>query len=251
MLTGAAPWLTLPGPVIAPRIERLVAVYPDHLAGIEGDWLVWKDGSRMEIGASSPPRPFEEMLRSASIADQLRQVYEPGPLRGPPPRDHNPGRLRNTAFFLKMYGDCLRGEVARRSRPVVWMPRTRAQPVPVTTVNGVATRLERVIDVLDTMPDRLKAYLTPSAGTYSCRSVADTGQPSMHAFGAAIDISVRYSDYWLWASRSRDDVPYRNRIPMEIVEVFEAERFIWGGKWYRYDTMHFEYRPELFASGAG
>jgi hypothetical protein len=29
--------------------------------------------------------------------------------------------------------------------------------------------------------------------------------------------------------------------------VFEAERFIWGGKWYHYDTMHFEYRPELFA----
>jgi D-alanyl-D-alanine carboxypeptidase len=21
--------------------------------------------------------------------------------------------------------------------------------------------------------------------------------------------------------------------------------FIWGGKWYHYDTMHFEYRPEL------
>jgi hypothetical protein len=21
--------------------------------------------------------------------------------------------------------------------------------------------------------------------------------------------------------------------------------FIWGGYWYHYDTMHFEYRPEL------
>ena len=25
----------------------------------------------------------------------------------------------------------------------------------------------------------------------------------------------------------------------------EAEGFIWGGRWYHYDTMHFEYRPEL------
>jgi len=20
---------------------------------------------------------------------------------------------------------------------------------------------------------------------------------------------------------------------------------VWGGKWYHYDTMHFEYRPEI------
>ena len=38
-------------------------------------------------------------------------------------------------------------------------------------------------------------------------------------------------------------------IPVEIVEPVEAEGFSWGGKWYHYDTMHFEYRPELFASG--
>jgi peptidoglycan LD-endopeptidase CwlK len=27
--------------------------------------------------------------------------------------------------------------------------------------------------------------------------------------------------------------------------VFEKHGFIWGAKWYHYDTMHFEYRPEL------
>jgi hypothetical protein len=27
--------------------------------------------------------------------------------------------------------------------------------------------------------------------------------------------------------------------------IFEKHGFIWGGKWYHYDTMHFEYRPEL------
>jgi hypothetical protein len=30
----------------------------------------------------------------------------------------------------------------------------------------------------------------------------------------------------------------------ERVEIFERHGFIWGGKWYHYDTMHFEYRPE-------
>ena len=38
---------------------------------------------------------------------------------------------------------------------------------------------------------------------------------------------------------------YRNRMPKEIVDIFERHGFIWGGKWYHYDTMHFEYRPEL------
>jgi hypothetical protein len=38
---------------------------------------------------------------------------------------------------------------------------------------------------------------------------------------------------------------YRNRMPMEIVEIFEKHGFIWGGKWGHFDTMHFEYRPEL------
>ena len=33
--------------------------------------------------------------------------------------------------------------------------------------------------------------------------------------------------------------------PAAIVAAFEAEGFIWGGKWHEYDLMHFEYRPEL------
>jgi hypothetical protein len=232
----------------APRegVARLVARYPDHLSGFDDVSVTWRDGTRMPTGAGRPPRPFAEMLRDATIADQLRQAYEPGPLPAPPPRDHSPGRLRHTPFFVKMYGDCRAGGTASRLRPVRWMPRSAPQTVPVTTVNDVAGRLERVIDALEGMPDRLKAYLVPSAGAFNCRVVADTGLPSMHSFGAAIDIALRFSDYWVWA-RPRGGLSHRNRIPPEIVEAFEAERFIWGGKWYHFDTMHFEYRPELFA----
>lgn len=226
------------------RIGRLVAAYPDHLARIDGGDLVWRDGTRMPTGAGRPERPFEAMLRDATLADQVRQTYVSGPPAGPPARDHSPGRLRNTAFFVKMYGDCRRGGAAGRHRTVTWMPKTRPQPLPVTTVNDVASRLERVVADLEGLPDRLKAYLVPSAGTFNCRTVADTGLLSMHAYAAAIDLNVAHSDYWSWA-RARGDIPYRNRIPYAIAEVFEAQRFIWGGKWYHYDTMHFEYRPEL------
>jgi hypothetical protein len=42
--------------------------------------------------------------------------------------------------------------------------------------------------------------------------------------------------------------PYRNRVPYEIVEIFERHGFIWGGKWGHFYTMHFEYRPEFFVN---
>jgi len=34
-------------------------------------------------------------------------------------------------------------------------------------------------------------------------------------------------------------------MPWEIIRIFEKHGFIWGGKWYHYDTMHFEYMPEI------
>lgn len=71
---------------------------------------------------------------------------------------------------------------------------------------------------------------------------------SVHSFGAAFDINVGFSDYW-YNNRNKTNpkahIPFKNRIPLEIVELFEKNGFIWGGRWYHYDTMHFEYRPEL------
>jgi hypothetical protein len=29
------------------------------------------------------------------------------------------------------------------------------------------------------------------------------------------------------------------------VRAFESHGFVWGGKWLFFDTIHFEYRPEL------
>ncbi len=70
----------------------------------------------------------------------------------------------------------------------------------------------------------------------------------MHAFAAAIDLNVKFADYWIWSGGRPGRVPvYRNKVPRAIIEVFERHGFIWGGKWYHFDTMHFEYRPELIA----
>ncbi|MCG3705331.1 M15 family metallopeptidase [Aliarcobacter butzleri] len=53
-----------------------------------------------------------------------------------------------------------------------------------------------------------------------------------------------FSNYWQWDEKD-GKIEYKNKIPLEIVEIFEKYGFIWGGRWYHFDTMHFEYRPEL------
>jgi hypothetical protein len=93
----------------------------------------------------------------------------------------------------------------------------------------------------------MTSYLVPSAGTYLCRPIAATDRISVHAYGAAIDINVQFSDYWLWAKAKDGNFAWRNRIPGQIAEIFERHGFIWGAKWHHFDTMHFEYRPEIIA----
>jgi hypothetical protein len=63
-----------------------------------------------------------------------------------------------------------------------------------------------------------------------------------------MDINTKHSHYWQWVCDCTDEnkiLAYRNAIPQGIVDIFEKHGFIWGGKWYHYDTMHFEFRPEL------
>ena len=54
-------------------------------------------------------------------------------------------------------------------------------------------------------------------------------------------------DYWEWSKGKDGKIAWTNRIPGAIGEIFERHGFIWGAKWYHFDSMHFEYRPEIIA----
>lgn len=226
-------------------LDALVAAYPETLTRHDGKMLYWRDGTAMPVGDDEPDKPFERLLRSASILDQFRIPYPRGPLAAPPTLNQDPGRIRNAAFFKKMYGDCEKGEVTRHMVGIAWLPKTWGKAIRVTSVNGVAERLRAVSAEIDALPPEIKRAAYPIAGVYNCRRVADTGQPSVHGFAAAIDLNTAYAHYWFWQKPRRDPIVYRNKMPPAIVAAFEKHGFIWGGKWYHFDTMHFEYRPEL------
>jgi hypothetical protein len=238
---------SLAAPVQADSIlSALVAAYPDHLSGYDDGAIVFNSGRRMPLSDGNPQKSFEQLLGRPSIRDQFALAYPLGTNIKIPGRNEDPGRFRNEPFFNAIYGDCRRGEVTPKLRRVAWLPRHGGGKVMVTTVNGVADKIAAISRELDTLPD-LARYAAGSTGAYSCRNIAGTRRLSFHGYGAAIDLNLRFSDYWLWKANTGSPV-WRNRIPAAIVEIFERHGFIWGGRWYHYDTMHFEYRPELIAA---
>ncbi|MBS0240951.1 MAG: M15 family metallopeptidase [Proteobacteria bacterium] len=232
--------------------QRLIRAYPEFLAAVEGNALIWTDGTRMTIDDGAGPKPADTLFAKPDLKDMFHWPYPAGAIAGDPGAGVDPGRIRNAAFFAKMYGRCSTGDVQTHLVDVAWLPKKSRQHLKVTRINGVADRLRAVSAELDELPAKFDAYLFPSAGTYNCRPIAGTEQASAHGFGIAIDIALKHSHYWRWSKPdAQGNRPWRNAMPPEIVAIFETHGFIWGGRWSHYDTMHFEYRPELIDACVG
>lgn len=225
-------------------LDRLVKAYPDFLASHDGQSVLWRDGERMRFD-DGREKTSGERLELPDLEDSFFDDYPAGREAANPPPDFDPGRSIFEPFFTKMYGDCKAGDVEKRLASVVWLPKNWGKTIRATTVNGVDKRLTQISAELDELPPDLIKYLKPTSDDYSCRPIAGTARLGMHAYAAAIDLNPAFGDNWQNVRRSRRQYRYRNRIPLEIVEIFEKHGFIWGGRWSHFDTPHFEYRPEL------
>jgi hypothetical protein len=234
---------------LAGHIDRLVKAYPGAITGVDGDALVLKDGTRLPISDGRTDKTFDELLDHPDIGDMFAFDYPAGAPAAQPPRNFDPGRIRVETLFKAVYGDCEKGTLAK-TRKVRWLPKHGGGPVTFTTAQGADKALEAVSAELDQLPQPFVKYLVPTAGTYACRPIAKTDRMSMHAYAAAIDINTKHTTYWQWVKPGSDGLyHWSNKIPKEIVAIFERHGFIWGGRWYHFDTMHFEYRPELLPQG--
>jgi hypothetical protein len=229
-------------------VGELIKAYPEFMDRVENNDLIWKDGTRMRIDDGKGPKSLELLLDEPDIKDMFVMKYPLGEKGIPPEINFDPGRIRYSPLFRKMYGDCRTDNIMTNAATVRWLPTKNGKNLTFTKINGASAALQKISAELDKLPDRFLQYLRPTQGTYNCRSIAESKRESPHSFGIAIDIAAAHSQYWLWSKPSPDGrIPYKNEIPWEIVHVFEQHGFIWGGKWYHYDTMHFEYRPEIIA----
>jgi hypothetical protein len=187
-------------------------------------------------------KDFNALFENPDLEDMLRLPYPLAWQEEAPGENFDPGRFRPDAFFKALYGKT-KEEIQAGLGYVRWMPSRGGPRLLVTTRFGVDKKLEEVIRELEELGPEYTAWLLPPGGTFNYRVISRTNRLSMHSFGIAVDIATGKSNYWQW---ERDGAAaYKNSIPHEIVAIFEKHGFIWGGKWYHFDTMHFEYRPEI------
>lgn len=237
---------------VSARMAALVAAYPEQVARYEAGMLVWRDGMRMAVGEPRPQLSYRQRIATATLWDQVSQRYFVGWPYEKPKRDFDPGRLRCESFFAKVYGDCA-ADVEHKLVRVKWPPAGPHAVVTFSSVNGAAAALEAVGNDLSLLPREVQRYAARPDGTYVWRQVAGGEQRSAHSYGIAIDfrLPVDVPAYWRWTMPSEDGaIEYPNSIVeddsmRQVVEAFERRGFVWGGKWYHFDLMHFEFRPEL------
>ena len=228
------------------KAEIFVQAYPNFFSGYKDNRLLFQDGGTIQFD-DGRKKSYEQLLSEPDPEDELSQTYPTGPESyGAPALNFDPGRYRCAALFKKMYGASAQA-VESQLTTIPWLPHSTHAFVRISRVNGVDRQLAAVSNELDQLPAEDKKYVLKTGGTFNWRPIAGSDQLSAHSFGIAIDIDPDYSDYWRWSAGGTHQavIPYKNRIPHRIVEIFERHGFIWGGKWYHYDTMHFEYRPEL------
>jgi len=188
-------------------------------------------------------KSFNDKLNDPDIHDMLDQLYIPGKVKKMPQENFDPGRLRIEKFFRSIYGQN-RKETLRNCVNVVFSKKK----VKFNKKNKAAAALNRVrmeLNALLKEKPNLKKYILPISGTFNWRVIAGTNRLSPHSFGIAIDLNSRYGYYWRWETPGVYIKKKIEEYPFEIIDIFEKNGFIWGGKWFHYDLMHFEYRPEL------
>jgi hypothetical protein len=224
------------------NVKTLMRFYPDIVA-FENNYLVMSNGEKI-LYDDHKQKSISELLDDPDVEDTFYWRYDS---KSEKPRNkEDAGRIRNEKFLKTLYGNS-QENVRKNLKSFVWCPKLVNQTVLFNKKNGAMEALKRVSDELDLHPE-WKKYLSNIGGTFNWRNISGTNRLSAHSFGITIDINTGFSNYWQWdcdCKNEETDLVYKNRIPTELVKIFEKNGFIWGGRWYHYDTMHFEYRPEM------
>lgn len=128
-------------------------------------------------------------------------------------------------------------------------------------IQSALSRVQENILALAQTDTQVRQFVSgiKSTDAYYWRQIGGTNRKSFHSYGIAIDILPKSlggkAIYWAWTKDKEPDnwmlTPLEDRWmpPQGVIDIFEAEGFIWGGKWAVWDNMHFEYHPELIRFG--
>jgi hypothetical protein len=249
-------------------MKALAAAYPDRAGPAEyrdGDWAIPIRGV-FYYYAEGRLLPEELRDRAAEYDPQPFYSYpsELPPWKAPEPeeadryrsfaerrRAHPPKRSQH--FYDALWRAATKEESYERIKTIRLFGRQVL--VHYSIMEDLALVEERILTEAKTNP-AVRQWINSldTLDSWNWRNIADTQSRSFHAYGAAIDLlpasTGGRATSWLWTARNNAEwwtVPYEKRLhpPEAVIKAFEAYGFIWGGKWLFYDTMHFEYRPEI------
>ena len=234
------------------EIESVIESYGDRIASIErrGDEVIFRIGTA-EIYYCGGKMLSEAHITEELLFDSIFYQYRKGPLlvstRSRPYPSH-----RSSDLLDALFGSTDQ-TIRAQSRWVdflghrVFVHSICAEPL---------MRIDRRITESAHSTHELREFLRDIKVMYSMkrRHVSGTNNMSYHSYGLAIDIipkSYRGKHvYWRWSSifqESWERIPAEHRWqpPQELINAFEDNGFVWGGKWHYFDNVHFEYRPEI------
>lgn len=249
-------WRSRPLPATADPVKTaLETAYPgarlDRAAGV----FVTPGGDSVAFAPARDVPPAQRLI-GATIGDQFFYSYPLDfSLRQRRAPFHDPGRLRNDAFFRALYADSA-AAVRATLTTVSYEGPHQITRFNVTTKHCVHEQLGAALAQIMMLGADFDIYFKNSGGSFNWRTIAGTDRLSVHSFGIAVDLNTELGGYWRWSGAAQGEAAdYDNRIPEDIVRAFERWGFIWGGKWHHFDGMHFEYRPEMILharlAGAG
>ncbi|MDR1248324.1 MAG: M15 family metallopeptidase [Treponema sp.] len=263
--------------------KLFAAAYPERLGPAvfqDGDWTFEMDGERWQYAQGRilpqvdaeraeefrPQFLYRYRLEPAGVSADanLWQELAEGILSrrlspGSNPRLYTvPGAARSP-FYEALWQTRSREEAYSRQQWVAFLG--RQVQVHRGIIAPLARAETRILALAESDPE-IQGWLKNlhSITGWNWRNVAGSANRSFHSYGIAVDLLMRtqpgMETYWQWTQAKGIDwrsVPEENRQspPSAAIRIFEDQGFIWGGRWSRYDTMHFEYHPELLILGTG
>jgi menaquinone-dependent protoporphyrinogen IX oxidase len=265
--------------------KLFAAAYPERLGPAvfqDGDWTLEMDGVRWYY-AHGRFLPQEDVNHPDDFRLQFLYRYRPEP----PASVDEASPWRNTANQIisrressVSYGlsrsTMTFGAVRSLFFETLWQSRDRTEAYSHQKWIDFLGRRVQIHEDIAVPLGHVEAHIQEAAKTdpeipewfgkldsitgWNWRNVAGSTNRSFHAYGAAVDLLMKaqagMETYWQWTEAKGTDwraVPAEKRQnpPVAVIRAFEDQGFIWGGRWPRYDTMHFEYHPELLILGTG
>jgi len=236
------------------RVSEVTFVDDDWTITAGGQTFFWAEGRLLPKAqrrkfASFEPHSFYHYPARARSPDTFTPQCIADVREKAKPQNRRTHKNFSYGFHGALYGGRTRAEIEKMLEWVVFLGKRiivhRMIAEPLKNVEAEIMRWEGAEAFIASLE---------SAHGYNWRQIAGTRKMSYHSWGIAVDIQPKNPNgqaiFWLWEWDKNKDwmlIPLENRWnpPAPVIEAFERQGFIWGGKWLFFDNMHFEYRPEL------